>query len=330
MIDRLSFYKTAAVIAICLCLQAQDKKSQRPPKPGVSTPGVKREMSSITPVAVFTLGGTPDWQVLTDDALWVSNGPTNSVHRLDIRTNQVAATVAVGKKPCSGLTAGFGSVWVPLCGDKVLARIDTKTNTVAATIPVAPADSEGLIAASPDAVWMLSDPQGKLSRINPKTNTVAAQVDVPAGSAAAYYGDDAVWITTPAKNLLTRVDAKTNQVTDSIDVGPGPRFETFGAGSIWTLNQGDGSVSRVDTKSGKLVATIQCGVPGMGGEITYGDGHVWATMFDFPITEIDPATNTVVKQWGGPGGDGLRFGLGSLWLSNGRQGNVWRLSPDQK
>ena len=44
---------------------------------------------------------------------------------------------------------------------------------------------------------------------------------------------------------------------------------------------------------------------------------------------IDPATDKVVKQWGGPGGDGLRFGLGSLWLSNGRQGTVWRLSPDQ-
>ena len=50
-----------------------------------------------------------------------------------------------------------------------MSRIDIKTNTVVATIPLGPADSEGLIAASPDAVWMLTDKAGKLSRIDPAT-----------------------------------------------------------------------------------------------------------------------------------------------------------------
>ena len=48
------------------------------------------------------------------------------------------------------------------------------------------------------------------------------------------------------------------------------------------------------------------------------------------IVGIDPKTNQPVKQWKGKGGDGLRFGLGSLWLSNGALGTVWQLSPDQK
>src|SRR5579883_2774451 len=106
------------------------KKFQRPPRPGVSTPGVRREMSSITPAFTFTLGGAPDWQVLTEDSVWVSNGPLNSIHRLDVKTNQVAATIPVGKRPCSGLAAGFGSIWVPNCGDKTVSRVDIKTNTV--------------------------------------------------------------------------------------------------------------------------------------------------------------------------------------------------------
>ncbi|MCU1329317.1 MAG: hypothetical protein JWN34_4687 [Bryobacterales bacterium] len=301
------------------------KGPPRPPRPGVSTPGVKREMTTIAPMAEFPTGGTPDWQVLTDDAVWVSNGPTNTVHRLDIKTNTIAANIAVGKRPCSGLAAGFGSVWVPNCGDKTMSRIDIRTNTVVATIAVGPADSEGGVATSDDAVWMITDPAGKLSRIDPKTNEVAATIDIPAGSAAVVYGNGAVWVTSPKANMLTRVDAKTNKVTDSIETGPGPRFATFGGGAVWTLNQGDGTVSRVDVKTRKVVANIELGIPGTGGEIAYGFGHVWATVFQIPITEIDPATNTVVRQWVGPGGDSIRAGNGGVWLSNLREKNVWRI-----
>ena len=305
------------------------KAPQRPPKPGVSTPGVKREMSALTPDAVFPIEGTPDWQVLTDDAVWVTNGPKNTVHRLDVNTNRVVAAIEVGKKPCSGLAAGFGSVWVPNCGDKTLSRIDIATNRVAATLPFGPADSEGGIAAGPDAVWMLTDVKGVLSRIDPLTNKVVAEIVVAAGSASCIYADGAIWITTPAKNLLTRVDPKTNAVVATIEVGPGPRFLTAGAGAIWTLNQGDGTVSRVDLKTNKLLVNIQAGIPGGGGELAFGAGHVWATIFSIPITEIDPAKNAVIKQWTGAGGDSIRVGHGSIWLSNLRQQNVWRLKIDQ-
>jgi YVTN family beta-propeller protein len=310
--------------------QPASKKANTPPRPGVTAPGIKRELSSIHPLAVFDAGsGTPDWQVLTDDAVWVANGPRNAIHRLDVNANRIAATVTVGKRPCSGLAAGFGSVWVPSCGDKTVSRVDIKKNAVVATIPAGPAESEGGIAASEDAVWLVTDRSGKLSRIDPKTNSVSATVEVPAGSASVIYGEGAIWVTTPSKNTLTRVDAKTNQVTDTIPVGPGPRFETSGAGAVWTLNQGDGSISRVDTKTRKLVASIQVGIPGEGGEIAFGLGHIWATVFEIPISEIDPGTNRVVRQWFGDGGDSIRAGHSSVWLSNLRAHTIWRIDPKQ-
>jgi virginiamycin B lyase len=307
---------------------------RRPPPPGVSTPGVKREMSAITPDAIFPIEGTPDWQVLTDDAVWVTNGPRNTVHRLDPATNRVLAAVTVGKRPCSGLAAGFGTIWVPNCGDKTgdgksVSRIDMKTNEVVATLPIGPAQSEGGVATGAGSFWMVSDQKGVLSRIDPATNKVVAEITVPEKSAACNFGEDAVWVTTPATNQLTRVDPKTNTVTATIEVGPGPRFLTVGAGSIWTLNQGNGSISRVDGKSAKLIATIEAGIPGNGGEIAFGEGHVWATIPQIPITEIDPATNAVVKQWVGPGGDSIRVGHGSVWLSNLSMQNVWRFTTKQ-
>jgi YVTN family beta-propeller protein len=309
---------------------AQKKqKAKRPPRPGVSTPGVRRDMSSIKPDAIFPAEGTPDWQVATDDAQWVANGPKNTVHRMDPKTNTVTAVITVGKRPCSGLAAGFGSVWVPNCGDKNVSRIDTKTNQVVATISVGPSASEGGIAASEEAVWLVTDSKGVLSRIDPAKNAVTAEVPVPVNSAGVTFGEGLVWITSPESNMLTGVDPKSNKVVRSVEVGPGPRFVTTGAGSVWTLNQGDGTVSRVDAKTGKLIANIEVGVPGGGGEIAFGAGHVWATVFEIPISEIDPATNKVIKQWFGPGGDSIRVAHRSVWLSNLREGNVWRFSPDQ-
>jgi virginiamycin B lyase len=306
------------------------QRAKRPPRPGVSTPGVRREMSLITPDAIFPVEGSPDWQVATEDAEWVSNAPKNTVHRLDAKTNTVAAVITVGKQPCSGLDAGFGSVWVPNCGDRTLSRIDIKTNQIVATISVGPSVSEGGIAASPDGIWLVTDAKGVLSKIDPIKNAKGADVSVPPNSAGVTYGEGAVWVTSPESNTPTGVDPKSNTVIHSVKVGPGPRFVTTGAGSVWTLNQGDGTVSRVDAKTGKLIANIELGVPGPGGEIAFGEGFVWATAFGIPICEIDPVSNTVVKQWFGPGGDSIRIAHGSIWLSNLREGNVWRFSPNQR
>jgi YVTN family beta-propeller protein len=126
---------------------------------------------------------------------------------------------------------------------------------------------------------------------------------------------------------VTRVDPQTNLIVETIPVGKAPRFVAAGLGAVWTLNQGDGSVTRIDPKTNKVVATIEVGVPGGGGEIAAGEGSVWVTAFQYPLSRIDPATNTVVQQFFGEGGDAVRVGLGWVWLSNLRAGNVWRLDP---
>jgi DNA-binding beta-propeller fold protein YncE len=86
-------------------------------------------------------------------------------------------------------------------------------------------------------------------------------------------------------------------------------------------------VSRIDPKTNKVAATIEVGVPGSGGDIAVGEGSVWVTAFEYPLSRIDPSANTVVQQFYGPGGDAVRVGLGSVWLSNYKQGNVWRIDP---
>ena len=62
-------------LTVCLAfssLAAQQQKPARLPRPGVNTSGVKRDISTVKPVAVFPIEGAPDWQVLTPDGVWVN------------------------------------------------------------------------------------------------------------------------------------------------------------------------------------------------------------------------------------------------------------------
>src|SRR5262245_3071738 len=112
----------------------QAPKPPQTPRPGVKTPGVRIPITSLKPDAVFEAPGAPDW-IAIDESVWISNGPKNSVVRIDPKSNKVIGSVAVGNNPCSGLATGFGSLWVPICGDQALARVDLKEGKVTATIP---------------------------------------------------------------------------------------------------------------------------------------------------------------------------------------------------
>jgi virginiamycin B lyase len=299
-----------------------------PPKAtGIQTPGVGRPLSELKPATVFQVAGSPDWKVMAKDSVWVTSARANHVVQLLPATGQTGLTAEIAK-PCSGLAYGWGSVWVPSCGAHKLVRIDETTGKPTAEIAAEPANSEGGIAVGDGAVWLVVKPS-TLLRVDPVSNTVAAKLELPSESEDPVFGDGFVWVSSFGHNALLKIDPKTMTLVATIPVGPKPRFLTVGAGAVWTLNQGDGTVSRVDIDSGKLVATIECGLQGEGGEITFGAGSVWATLFNIPLTQIDPKTNTAVKQWVGKGGDGLQFGFDSLWLSNLAQQTVWRISPGQ-
>jgi len=303
---------------------AQTPAQRLPPKLGVQTAGVRHGMTELTPVATFVVKGAPDWMAVTQNAVWVSSSNVNHVVRLDARTNQPGTVVTVAE-PCAGLAVGFGSLWIPSCGEQKLVRVDAETGALQATIAAAPADDEGGIAVGAGSVWIVTSKDGDLVRVDPATNNVVAHIRLPAGSFNPAFGNNSIWVTSNAGGTLVRVDPTTNKVVSETTVGPMPRFLTVGAGSVWVLNQGDGTVARVSASTGKRTALIAAGIPGRGGEITFGKDAVWASVFGYPITRINPATNSVSGQWHGEGGDSIRIGHGSVWLTNLRSEKVWRL-----
>ena len=285
----------------------------------------RREISELSPTATIHLGKTADWVAITPDAVWVGSTGPFAVHKIDPRTNTRVATVRLDGEPCAGLAIGFGSLWVPLCGDTpVLARVGLKSNEVIANLKIGPAAAEGGVTTSPDSVWLVTDKSGSLVRIDPGTGTIRQTIRVPAGSYNPFYYDGRIWVTHADGSELTSVDAATGALLGTVPTGPGPRFLTAGAGAVWTLNQGDGSLTRVDART-HATRTIALGTPGKGGDISLGGGMVWTTVSKVPLSMIDAASAALLCQWAGPGGDSLGIGHGALWLTDYHAGTLSRI-----
>jgi streptogramin lyase len=313
--------RKAAVFAICTATLGITLDAAA----GVRTAPI----DELTPTATLHLGKTADWVAITPDAVWVGSTGPYAVHRIDPKTNKVIATVKLRGAPCAGLTTGFGSLWIPLCGKtKMLARVDLHSNELAPLMKIGPAAAEGGITAGPDSVWLVLDKHGSLARIDPVTGTVRQTVRIPAGSYNPFYSEGQVWVTRAAGSELTSVDAASGTLGATMRTGPGPRFLTAGAGAVWTLNQGDGSLTRIDTATRQVTSTVALGTPGQGGDISFDGGVVWTTMPKVPLMAIDAATGTLLCRWIGPGGDSLGIGHGAIWLTDYHGGTISRIELD--
>ena len=162
-------------------VRAQTFERKLPPKTGVQTAGVQHDIADLAPVAIFVVKGDPDWMAITQNAVWVDSSNVNHVVRLDARTNQPGTVVNVAE-PCAGLAVGFGSLWIPSCGERKLVRVDAETGALQATIAASPADDEGGIAVGAGSVWLVTSKESDLVRVDPGTNTVIAHIRLPAGS----------------------------------------------------------------------------------------------------------------------------------------------------
>ena len=294
--------------------------------PSRAAPIAQTPFGDLRPVAVIHAGKTADWVAITPGAVWVGSTGPFAVNRIDPTANRLAAKIVLPGEPCAGLAAGFGALWVPLCGDRpALARVDLKSNRVTALFRVSGVQAEGGVAVSPRGVWLVVDQQGSLVGIDPRNGKILRTATLPAGAFNPRYRDGVVWVSRVEGAATIAVDARTGRVLGSTPTGPNPRFLATGAGAVWTLNQGDGSLTRIDAGSRKAAWTTALGTPGHGGDIAFGAGVVWTTMAGVPLTATDAVTGRVRRQWVGPGGDSLAVGRDAIWLTDYHAGTIARI-----
>jgi virginiamycin B lyase len=301
--------------------------SQQPTSAGFPT----LDAATLAVGAKIHTGGDPDWLATGFGSIWVSVPKKNQIVRINPRTNIVQARIAVGQEPCYGIGIGATYAWVLNCKSQTLTRIDPVRNKVNRTVAVSIApEGEGSIAVAGSTVWFVSNKDGHSSTLANVDARGRSGKTVPVGTdsavVAAAFGS--IWVTSSGEAKVYRIDPAQHRVIATISVPAMPRFTTAGAGSLWVLNQSDGSVSRIDPGLNKVVATIQVKVPGAGGDIAYGGGYIWVAAAGTPLSKIDPRTNSVVVQYGNyKGADAVRFGAGSIWISDHGKGDIWRIDP---
>jgi virginiamycin B lyase len=221
---------------------------------------------------------------VTEEAVWVLTPSDHSVVRIDPATNDVVATIGVGRAP-SGLAVGAGAVWVSRHSDGAVVRIDPATNRVVATIAVGRAP--GAVTVAGGVVWVALPEDGGLGRIDPASNrsTVVRVPGCCAGELAA--GEGGLWVANRGDGSLVRVDPATGRVAARVLLprtdDQRPHQVAVGDGVVWVTSAGTrrdaaNLLWRVDPASNQVIGTLDLGPTAAGGmpnSVAAGDGAVW-------------------------------------------------------
>jgi len=299
-------------------------KTQTPPRtPGIKTPGVQIPFANLKTEAEFT-SAKPDW-IFSSGSVFAPG--ENGIDKIDPKTNKRGDSIGGLKQPCGGMASAFASLWVQDCSAASLVRIDAKTFKVTTTIAAGVSGVRGVIAATADSIWLLTDNKTTLSRIDPDQNLVVGDLRVFAGCRSLTFAETALWLACPNVNKVLRINPETNLVDNAIEVSGTPETIIAGAGSIWVLCRKDGKIDRIDPKTNKVSKTIELDVPGAEGDIAFGEGYLWVTQTGFPLARIDIKSEAVIQQFTGAGGGAVAVSTGAIWLSNFKAGTITRIDP---
>jgi DNA-binding beta-propeller fold protein YncE len=232
------------------------------------------------------------------------------------------------------LATDGSSVWL-FTNDGKLVRIDPATNKIGATVTLpSTTDAYQSLAGDPAGLWVTEWDMSKVLRFDPLTLRATASIDVSYAPKGVLVTTAAIWVANTHGGSVARIDPKTNKIVETIVVGPtgnsGPNWLGRGFGSIWTGVPNMGKVFRINEATNAIEASIYVTGPASPcGGLAATSTAIWITSCDGAnfVTQIDPATNTVVGTID-LRGKGYTFAVVAdrPWLSP-TDGQIVRLDP---
>jgi YVTN family beta-propeller protein len=241
-------------------------------------------------------------------------------------TRRPAGAAANREAKASDIVATPRSLWVTRIEDNAIVEVDrTSLRPTGRRIRVGRSPYD--IAYGFGDLWVADYRNDSVSRVDPRTARVkGAPIPTGRGPFGVAIGFGRVWVTNEIDRNVVAIDPRTNHVRKKITVGLGPRGVATGFGSVWVAGAGSASVVRVDPRSG---ATRRIAMPSFCQDVAVGDGGVWAAIPEGnSIVEIDPARGRrkggLISVRAAP--TSVDYARGSVWVANGGDGTVSRIS----
>ncbi len=250
--------------------------------------------------------------------VWAAAPNAGQVHAIDPMTNQVIATIDVGRFP-SDIAVADGNVWVVSGTEGTLWRIDPSTFEVVDTINLG--GNTLHVAAGQGAVWVT----GGLG---------VRKIDLATGSryGVVYYrcydvaiGENAIWVSESQGQQLLKIDPETRGVVATVKLEGKPSEVTYGHGTVWVILSDKDEVVGIDPNTHQVVTTLSSNAFIHG--LTVDPTRVWYT-HPHALNYYEPATS-------GSGGFSITnpparivFYAGSLWVTSPNEGLVTRINPE--
>jgi YVTN family beta-propeller protein len=250
------------------------------------TPGIGLAASGTGNIAPFTAlntGASPITANITVNLTnipyaYVTNFLTGSISVVDILTNTVIKSIAVGSNPGALSETPDGKfIYVANSGSNTVSVISTATNAIVATINV---------GKKPDGVEVSPD-----------------------GSS--------IYVANALSNTVSVISTSNNTVTSTFIVGGYPEGIVFSPnGAIaYVTNVYGNSVSVVNTTNGNIITTISVGESPQGITISPDGGLVYvACTLVNSVSVINTSTNAVIAQIGMPEPGTLALSPDNKWL----------------
>jgi len=177
------------------------------------------------------------------------------------------------------------------------------------------------------SVWVSSHRATTLYRIDPRSNRIQAEIDVGRESCGRVeVAADGVWVIACEDGPSARVDPATNQVVETTD--PGAQPPVVAGGHVWQVRgaQSRNALLRIERDTGSTTARIPLGpLPSMP---LVAFGAVWVATGE-GIRRVDARSGRARTVTLGETDTDLLLARagGAVWVANGLDGVIWRVSP---
>jgi YVTN family beta-propeller protein len=232
-------------------------------------------------------------------SVYVSNTASNTVSVISTLTDEVTATIKVGKEPRGLAVSPDGSVvYVTNFQDDTVSVIATATNTVSATVAVG--NGPLGVAFSPDSTkaYIVNGLAGTVSVLETTTRKLVAAIQVGHEPQAIALTTDGKWayVTNYADNTVTILDLATNRLATTLLAGKGPSGIAVSPdnSAVYVVNYNSNTVSVLDRASNTVTGTVTVGFQPT--RVTFsaaGDKAFVASSVSKTVSAIDTADLTI-------------------------------------